>query len=315
MLYQGLTFLALAVRTVPGRRARDWRAGMWMAFAPGFFGLAGAAQAQENMGNLLPAESSTSITSEHLQRIKPIRPEGGFITYTFQNQLSEQFDRRSLQFQVINEYLRNQDLELMRERFGDSARRKVERSVTRTVARYLEASPLATALKDEPWKERLFSIAKDAVTEEMETIDSQLGEDDPHIDYDFESAVVRKPVWKEKVNFFLRPFSMHPNAGVGLKLADGVRAQIKAYHDEVKFSAVVPITHNWNFYTSARLEKFSMEEASLNFGFQHSLRFHSTGDFGIIQYGVSIRNRSFLDNGREDRAYSPHAFFAFALDF
>jgi hypothetical protein len=285
-----------------------------MAFAPGFLGVAAmSAQAQENMGSLLPAESSTSISSEHFQRIQPPKVERGFVPYTFQNELGEQFDKRSLQFQVINEFLRNQDLDSIRDRFGDSARKKVERSITRTVARYLEATPVVSALKDEPWKERLFNIAKDAVTEETQTLDGQLGDDDPHIDYDYESAVVRKPAWKEKLNFFLRPFSMHPNAGVGLKL-DGVRAQIKAYHDEVKFSAVVPITHNWNFYSSARLEKFSTEEASLNFGFQHPVQLPSNAN-GVIQYGVSIRNRSFFDDGRTDREYAPYGFFAFALDF
>jgi hypothetical protein len=315
MIYQGLSFLALAVRTVPGRMARDWRAGMWMAFAPGIFGAATlSADAQENMGNLLPAESSTSVSSEHFQRIQPPPPERGFMTYTFQSQLSDQFNRRDLQFQVISEVIRNQDLGQMRERFGDSMRKKVERSATRTVARYLETTPFVESLKDEPWKERLFNIAKDAVTEETQTLDGQLGDDDPHVDMDFESAVVRKPAWKEKVNFFLRPFSMHPNAGVGLKL-DTVRAQIKAYHDEVKFSAVVPITHNWNFYTSARLEKFSTEEASLNFGFQHAVRLLPQGEIGVIQYGVSIKNRSFTDNGRTSREYMPHAFFAFAMDF
>jgi len=314
MMHQGLTFLALAIRTVPGRMARDWRAGMCMAFAPGFLGVAAmSAQAQENMGSLLPAESSTSISSEHFHRIQPPLRETDFIPYTFQNQLDDQFDKRVLQFLVISEFLRRQDLDSVRERFGDSARKKVERSVTRTVARYLEATPVGSALKDEPWKERLFNIAKDAVTEETQTLDGQLGDDDPHIDYDYESAVVRKPAWKEKVNFFLRPFSMHPNAGIGLKL-DGVRAQIKAYHDDVKFSAMVPITHNWNFFSSARLDEFSTEKASLNFGFQHSVQLPSSAN-GVIQYGVSIRNRSFEENGRTTRGYEPHAFFAFALDF
>jgi hypothetical protein len=316
MIHQGLSFLALAVRTVPGRMARDWRAGMWVVFAPGFFGVAVIrSEAQENMGNLLPAESSTSVSSEHFQRMQPPPREGGFITHTFQDQLSNQFNRRDLQFQMISEFLRNQDLDQVRERFGDSMRKKVERSVTRTISRYLESSPLGQSLKDEPWKERLFNIAKDAVTEETETLDGQLGEDDPHVDHDYESAVVRRPMWKEKVNFFFRPFSMHPNAGIGLKLKDGVRAQIKAYHDDVKFSAVVPITHNWNFYTSARLEDFSTEEASLTFGFQHSVRLLPQGDLGIIQYGVSIKNRSFQDNGRTSREYLPQAFFAFAMDF
>jgi hypothetical protein len=77
----------------------------------------------------------------------------------------------------------------------------------------------------------------------------------------------------------------------------------------------VPITHNWNFYTSARLEKFSTEEASLNFGFQHAVRLLPQGEIGVIQYGVSIKNRSFTDNGRTSREYMPHAFFAFAMDF
>ena len=316
MLNQGLSFLALAVRSVPGRMVRDWRAGMCMAFAPGFFGLvAMRAEAQESMGNLLPARTSNSVSSEIFQRIErsPIDPR--FIPYTFQDELSEQFEKRNLQFMVINEFLRNQDMGEMRERFGNGARRRVERSVTRTVARYLEATPIGTALRDEPWKERLFSIAKDAITEETQTLDGQLGDTDPHVDYDFDSAVVRRPAWKDNVNFFLRPFSMHPNAGVGLKL-DAVRAQVKAYHDEVKFSAVVPITHNWNFYTSARLEHFSMQEASLNFGFQHAVNFLPDGSSGILQYGVSIRNTSFIDgNGREDREYAPFAFFAFAMDF
>lgn len=315
MFHQGLCFLALAVRTVPGRMAKEWRAGMWMACAPGFFGItAMRAEAQENMGSLLPAETSTSVYSEHISRIEPPIRESGFIAYTFQDQVSDRFDKRSLQFQVISEFLRNQDLEQMRERFGNSARRKVERSFTRAVTRYLESTPIGLTLKDEPWKERLFNIAKDAVTEETQTLDGQLGEDDPHVDYDFESAVVRKPAWQDKVNFFLRPFSMHPNAGIGLKL-DGMRAQVKAYHDEVKFSAYIPITHNWNFYTSARLEHFSMQEASLNFGFQHPL--HFPGDtHGVLQYGVSFKNWEVTDSsGRETREYSPHLFFAFALDF
>lgn len=316
MLHQGLTFLALAVRTVPGRMARDWRAGMWMVFAPSLVGVGTLnASAQENMGNLLPAESSTPFSSEYSQRIPSPPDTSRFITYTFQSSVNEQFEKRSLQFQVIGEFLRNQDLEQTRERFGKSARSKMERSVTRTISRYLESTPVVMALKDEPWKERLFTIAKDAVTEETQTLDGQLGEDDPHIDPDFDSAVVRKPAWKDKVNFFLRPFSMHPNAGVGLKL-EGMRAQIKAYHDEVKFSAVVPITDNWNFYSSARLKEFSTREASLNFGFQHPLRFGTDGaEFGVLQYGVSFRNYTLVEDERVSRRFTPHVFFAFALDF
>jgi len=317
MLHQGLTFLALAARTVPGRMVRDWRAGMCMAFAPGFFGFATLrADAQENMGNLLPAKASASASTEIYQRFEPPSVDLRFIPYTFQDELSGQFEKRNLQFLVISEFIRNQDLNDMRERFGNSARRKVERSVTRTIARYLEETPVGSALTDEPWKERLFSIAKDAITEETQTLDGQLGDNDPHLNYyDYDSAVVRRPDWKDKVNFFLRPFSMHPNAGVGLSL-DAVRAQIKVYHDEVKFAAVVPITHNWNFYSSARLEHFSMQEASLNFGFQHSVLSLPNGGSGIIQYGVSIRNESFLDStGREARQYAPFGFFAFAMDF
>jgi hypothetical protein len=305
----------LATRTVPGLRARDWRAGMWMAFAPGLLGLAVTpAAAQQNMANLLPAESSASVSSEHLERIQTPNTELGFITYIFQDRLSDQFEKRSLQFHVMNGLLHNRDLEQTRESFGNTARRKLERSITRTAARYLESTQIGMTLKDEPWKERLFNIAKDAVTEETQTLDSQLGEDDPHIDYDFESAVVRKPAWKEKVNFFLRPFSMHPNAGIGLKLRDGVRAQVKVYHDDVKFSALVPISHNWHFYSSARLDKFSTDRASLNFGFQHSLEFPGQAH-GVVQYGFSLRNHEFLDEGRSAREYRPHAFFAFALDF
>src|SRR5688572_23422260 len=199
MIHQGLSFLALAVRTVPGRMARDWRAGMWLACAPGFLGVAALkTQAQEQMGNLLPAQTSTNLSSGNFQRIYEPRVEEGFIPYTFQYQLNDQFDKRALQFQVISEFLRNQDVELMRERFGDSARRRIERSVTRTLSRYLESTPLGMTLKDEPWKERLFSIAQDAVTEEMQTLDGQLGEDDPHVDYDVESAVVQRPAWKQK---------------------------------------------------------------------------------------------------------------------
>jgi len=287
-----------------------------MAFAPGFFGVAVIrAEAQENMANLLPAKTTNSVSSELFYRINPPPIDRRFIPYTFQDEMAGQFEKRDLQFLVISEYLRNQDLGEMRERFGNSARRKIERSMTRTVARYLEQTPVGSALRDEPWKERLFSIAKDAITEETQTIDGQLGEDDPHIDSDFDSPVVRRPAWKDKVNFFLRPFSMHPNAGVGLKL-DAVRTQIKAYHDEVKFSALVPITHNWNFYTSARLEQFSTQKASLNLGFQHSLNILPNGSSGILQYGLSIRNRTIEeDNGRETRQYVPVAFFAFAMDF
>ena len=317
MLHQGLTFLALAIRTVPGRMVRDWRAGMCMAFAPSFFGFATfRAEAQENMGNMLPVKTSASASSEIYHRFEPPPVDLRFIPYPFQDELSDQFEKRNLQFIVINEFIRNQDLNDMRERLGDSARRKIERSVTRTIARYLETTPLGSSLTDEPWKERLFSIAKDAITEEKQTLDGQLGDNDPHVNYfDYDSPVVRRPDWKDNVNFFLRPFSMHPNAGVGLSL-DTVRAQIKVYHDEVKFSAVVPITHNWNFYSSARLEHFSMQEASLNFGFQHSLLSLPNGGSGIIQYGVSIRNESFLnDNGRETHQYAPFGFFAFAMDF
>lgn len=270
------------------------------------------------MGNLLPAQSSPPPIASpypYAERIPSKLDDSRWLTYTLHNEMERQFDRRSLQFQVMSEFLRNQDLEQMRERFGNSARRRVERSVTRTVARYLETSPIGQTLKDEPWKERLFSIAKDAVTEETQTIDSPIGEDDPHVDPDFDSAVVRKPAWKDNVNFFLRPFSMHPNAGVGLKL-NGVRAQVKVYHDDVKFSAVVPITENWNFYSSARLKKFSMQEASLNCGFQHSLRFAANGpEVGVVQYGLSLRNYSLLDNGRSYDKFAPRVFFAFAMDF
>ena len=314
MLHQGLTFLALAVRTVPRRMTKDWRAGMWMMCAPGLVGFSALrAGAQEQMGALLPASTNT-ISSDHFRRIQPPLVEGGFITHTFQDELDDQFDKRSLQFLTINEFLRNQDLGQMRERFGSSARKKIERSVLRTAAEYLEASPIGTSLRNEPWKERLFSIAKDAVTEQTQTLDGQLGEDDPHVDYDYDSAVVRRPAWKDKLNFFVRPFSMHPNAGVGLKL-DAVRAQIKAYHDEVKFSAIVPITQNWNFYSSARLPNFNSQEASLNFGFQHPLNF--PGDVnGVIQYGISFRKRDITENGvTSSKSYVPHAFFALALDF
>jgi len=295
--------------------AKEWRAGMWMACAPGLVGLgAMRAQAQDQMGILLPAQATNSASFEHFRRIDSPRTEG-FITYTFQNELSDQFDKRTLQFQVINEFLRNQDLGEMRERFGNSAGKKIERSALRTVAHYLEASPIGNSLQNEPWKERLFKIAADAVTEETHTIDGQLGDDDPHLNYDYDSAVVRKPVWKERVNFFLRPFSMHPNAGVGLKL-DAVRAQIKAYHDEVKFSAVVPITHHWNFYTSARLPNFDAREASFNFGFQHPLKFPNDVS-GLIQYGISFRNHDVEDDfgNTTKHPFTPHAFFALALDF
>ena len=314
MLHQGFSFLALAIRSVPRRMAKDWRAGIWMVCAPSLVGLSAIrSEAQEQIGMLLPAEATNSLSSEHFRRIESPPPQG-FITYTFQDELSDQFDKRSLQFQTISEFLRNQDLGQMRERFGESARKKMERSALRTVARYLDESPVGSGLQDEPWKERLFKIAKDAVTEETQTLDGQLGEYDPHVDYDYDSAVVRQPAWKEKVNFFVRPFSLHPNVGVGLKL-DGVRAQIKAYHDEIKFSAIVPITHNWNFYSSARLPHFDAQDANLNFGFQHPLNFPNDVN-GVIQYGVSFRNREYTDNhGRTVNAYGPQAFFAFALDF
>lgn len=314
MLSHGLSLLASAVRTVPGRMAKDWRAGMWMVCAPGLVGFGAVrGHAQEQMGLLPPADTTTSVSSEHYRRIEYRRLDEPFLTYRFKYEMSEQFEKRDLQFMVINEFLRNQDLREMRERFGNSARRKMERSVTRTVARFLEATPIGTTLRDEPWKERLFDIAKDAVTEETQTLDGQLGEEDPHVDYDFDSAVVRKPAWKERVNFFVRPFSLHPNAGVGLKI-DGIRAQVKTYHDEVKFSALVPITHNWNFYTSARLPNFSMDEASFNLGFQHPL--HFPGDtIGVLQYGISVRKRELLDAGRDVYKYAPHVFFAFVLDF
>jgi hypothetical protein len=313
MLYHGLSLLASAVRTVPGRMAKDWRAGMWMVCAPGLVGFgAMRSQAQEQMGLLPPAESSTTVSSEHFRRIESRPMDEPFLEHRFKYELSKQFEKRDLQFMAINEFLRNQDLGEARERFGKSARRKIERSLTRTVSRYLEATPIGTTLRDEPWKERLFDIAKDAVTEETQTLDGQLGEDDPHVDYDFDSAVVRKPAWKERVNFFVRPFSLHPNAGIGLKI-DNLRAQVKAYHDEVKFSALVPITHNWNFYTSARLPDFSLHEASFNIGFQHPLRFPGNME-GVVQYGVSVRKHEFEDESKPD-VYAPHAFFAFALDF
>ena len=294
--------------------ARDWRAGIWVVCAPGLVGLGALrAQAQEQMGMLLPAQTTNTVSSEYFRRLQS-PPDESFITYTFHSELADQFDKRDLQFQVINEFLRNQDLGEMRERFGESARRKLERSALRTVARYLEESPLGSTLQDEPWKQRLFAIAKDSITEETQTLDGPLGENDPHVNYDYDSAVVRKPAWKEKVNFFVRPFSLHPSVGVGLKL-DAIRAQIKAYHDEVKFSAIVPITHNWNFYTSARLPNFTTDEASLNFGFQHPLKF-ANDVTGVLQYGVSLGQRDYTDeHGNETSKYAPHVFFAFALDF
>jgi hypothetical protein len=108
---------------------------------------------------------------------------------------------------------------------------------------------------------------------------------------------------------------MHPNVGVGFKI-DTVRAQVKAYHDEVKFSAFVPISQNWSFYTSARMDYGKPDEANISFGFQHEICLLPGPAPAIVQYGVSLKNREWTDKGRDyQEHFCPHAFLAIAYDF
>lgn len=314
MILQGLSFVALAVRTA-GKTVTQRRAGTWMAFSFSVFGLGSfEADAQEQPGKVSPFQSDISISTEHMSRIES-PPEKSKLSDQLREELLDQFDRRSMQFYFLNEYSRNQDPAQMGERFGNSARRRVERGITRTITHALERTPLISSLKDGGWKEALLDLTTDSVTEETPTIGSPIGEDDPHVDYDVEAPVVRKPAWKRNVNFFVRPFSMHPNVGVGVKL-DAVRAQVKAYHDEVKFSAFLPITENWNFYSSARMSYSTPDEANISFGFQHEIRLLPGPAPAIVQYGVALKNREWTDNGRNYREHlCPHAFLAIAYDF
>ena len=313
---QGLSFLALVFRFARGRADTDRCAGMRLELsAIALFSLAPfTASGQEQLEPI--GSEAGFISSKRLDQIRPLRPDSTFLTYQVRDQLVDNFDRRSLEFYVVREHLSNADVEEMRETYAKTTKRRVERSITRSVVRALERTEFVTRLREEPWKERIFDVIKDAFTEETPTIGTPLTDEDPNVDYDVEKPIVEKPAWKDRVSFFFRPFSMHPNVGVGFKV-DGIRAQVKAYHDEVKFSAFKPITDTWNAYVSARMKEFNPEEAQCSVGFQHTIRCVPGAEPGILQYGVSIRNRSIFDRDRKVtfREFRPYAFMAFVFDY
>ena len=314
MKNQGLSFVALAVRTA-GRMVQHRRAGSWIAISCTIFGVTCfTATCQEQSLQTSPFQEEVSIPAQRLEQIQS-RVQRSFLQYTLSEQMMDQFDSRSIQFYFLSEYRRGEDTMALREAFGRSARRRVERSITRTATRALERTEFVTQLKSEPWKERIFNMAKDSFTEEMPTLGTPIGDDDPYVDYDVESPVMQKPAWKEKVNFFVRPFSLHPNVGVGFKL-DSLRSQIKLYHDQIKFSAAIAITETWDFYSSARMKDFTTDDTTFSLGFQNEICFLQGADPAIIQYGISIKNRSWAEERRKyDFYFVPHLFFAVGFQY
>jgi hypothetical protein len=317
ILTQGLSFLALVFRFARGKANTDRCVSKRLELsAIAIFSIAPLSSSAQEQRQIEPLDSGASlIVSDRLDQIRLYRTDRELITYQVREQLVDNFDRRSLEFYTIKEQLSNLDAEDMREDFAHTTKRRVERSFTRTIARAFERTEFVTRLREEPWKERIFDLVKDIFTEETPTIGTPLTDEDPKVDYDVEKPFVEKPAWKDRVSFFIRPFSLHPNVGVGFKM-DGIRAQIKAYHDEIKFSAFKPITDTWNVYMSARMKEWDPHEPQFSVGFQHTIRCGS-GEPGILQYGVSIRNRKVFDQDQDKsvRDLRPYAFFAFVFDF
>jgi hypothetical protein len=315
---QGLSFLALAFRFARERAKKDRCVSMRLELsAIALVSLSPVSLSGQEQQGVNPGSAGFTISAERLDQVRPLRPDRQqLLTYQVSDSLLDNFDRRSLEFRLVREHLANADAEDINETFGRTTKRRVERSVTRTIVRAVERTEFITRIREEPWKERIFDVVKDAFTEETPTIGTPLTDEDPNVDYDVEKPVVEKPAWKDRVSFFFRPFSLHPNVGVGLKV-DGIRAQIKAYHDEVKFSAFKAITDTWSLYSSARMKEFDPEEAQVSVGFQHTIRCVPGASPGILQYGVSIRNRPLFDRdtGRTFREFRPYAFMAFVFDY
>ena len=318
ILIQGLSFLALVFRFARVRAKMDRCVSRRLELsAVAIFSIAPLTTSAQQQPEAPGKNPAFSIAAERLEQLAPLRPNGPQLTYQVRDQLIDNFDRRSLEFYVIREYMKNIDAEAMREDYAKSTKRRVERSFTRSIVRAVENTAFVTRLREEPWKERIFNILKDAFTEDAPTIGTPLSDEDPHVDYDVEKPVLQKPAWKDAVSFFVRPFSLHPNVGVGLKV-DGIRAEIKAYHDELKFSACKPITDTWSLYSSARMKEFTPQETSFSFGFQHTFRcLPATSTPAVFQYGVSVRNDSLFDKdrGRTFHQFRPHAFLAFVFDY
>lgn len=313
---QGLSYLALVQNAVRGGSERRWFAVVGSGVAALVTTLSPfSIQAQQTPGSPDPLlQPQFSISAERLDQIHGLRPDMPYLTYSVRDQLLDNFDRRSLELYAMREHLKRQDFEEMRDTFAHTTKRRVERSITRTVVRAFENTAFVQNIKEEPWKERIFGIFKDAITEETPTIGTPIGEDDPHVDYDVEKPVIQKPAWKDRVSFFVRPWSLHPNVGVGFKL-DGVRAQIKAYHDEVKFSLSKPITDDWSVYTAIRMKDFIPEDTSFSVGFQHSIRCVPGIPPALFQYGVNVKNRPFWQRGERLHEFRPSAYMHFVFDY
>jgi hypothetical protein len=65
------------------------------------------------------------------------------------------------------------------------------------------------------------------------------------------------------------------------------------------------------------MKQFSPEEAQSSVGFQHTIRCVPGAAPAILQYGVSIRNKSIFDReaGHSYREFRPHGFMAFVFDY
>lgn len=310
--FQGLSYLALVIRAAGGRTERSSFAGMRLATVATFCLLSTVRSA----GQTAPPETKAelSISAERLDEVQVARRDSNFLTYKFSEQLADNFEWRSLELYAMRQHLRNKDDEEISEVFARSTRRRVERSVTRTAVRAFERTEFMNNLRDGAWRERLFQVAKDSITEETPTIGTPVADDDPNVDYEVEKAIVPRPAWRDALSFFVRPWSLHPNMGIGFKI-DGVRAEIKAYHDEVKFSAVKPITDDWTFFTSARMKGYTPADTSFSFGFQHLIQCASGVAPALLQYGVSVKNQSFFQQGTSHHEFRPTAFLAFVFDY
>ena len=318
-LIQGLSYLALVFLFVRGRAMTNRSAGRRLELsAIALFSIAPwGSQAQESTGTEpLASRAGLIISQDRFDRVRPLRPEDDYLRYHVRDQLLDNFERRTMELYVVREILSNTDAEEARDTYAHTTKRRVERSVNRTLMRALEGTEFVTRLREEPWKERVFDLVKDAFTEDMPTIGTPLTDDDARVDYDVETPIVERPAWKDRLSFFVRPFSKSPNAGVGWKV-DGIRAQVKAYHDEVKFSAVKPITDTWTLYLSAKMKEYDSQDTSFGVGFQHNIRCVPGRQPAIFQYGVSLKNRDVFDRdrGRTTRQFRPYASMAFVFDY
>src|SRR5438093_2737756 len=116
MIFQGLSYLALAARSA-GFSGCNWRAGKRTALCFSFSGLAVISiEAQQQPSTDSPW--GFSIYAERIQPLDPPRPDRPFLSYEVHDELVDNFDHRSLQFYFLREYLRNDDENVMRDRFG-----------------------------------------------------------------------------------------------------------------------------------------------------------------------------------------------------